>query len=75
MWLLCEGHDRMLRELVDFAARSQGVVGVGSRAERLLQGLAAAARWLGKPKSMLLAECYISAVSISRRRGKTKGLC
>ena len=51
---------------------SQGVVGEGSRAERLSQGLAAAARWLGKPKSLLLAECYISAVPMSRTGGKAR---
>ena len=43
----------------------------GSTAEQLIQGQTAAARWLAKPKStiQLVAECYISAVPMSRTRG------
>ena len=47
----------------------------GSTAEQLIQGQTAAARWLEKPKStiQLVAECYISAVPMSRNTRTTKG--
>ena len=56
------------RKLACVEACSQGVVGEGSRAEQPLQGQTAAARWLGKPKSVSMAESNITTVPMSRTR-------